>query len=88
MQITNEQFLELSADIAGAWLEDAYLDDVCQEEDNGDMHYTNDAQDRFNDILDTVQDMLKDPNAYEDLRMIQNVLENYDSYFGKDALDF
>ena len=60
MQITNEQFLELSADIAGAWLEDAYLDDVWQEEDNGDMHYTNDAQDRFNDILDTVQDMLND----------------------------
>jgi len=60
MQITNEQFLELSADIAGAWLEDAYLDNVWQEEDNGDMHYTNDAQDRFNDILDTVQDMLND----------------------------
>ena len=60
MQITNEQFLELSADIAGAWLEDAYLDDVWQEEDNGDMHYTNDAQDRFNDILDTVQDMLNE----------------------------
>ena len=60
MQITNEQFLELSADIAGAWLEDAYLDDVWQEEDNGDMRYTDDAQDRFNDILDTVQDMLND----------------------------
>ena len=58
MQITNEQFLELSADIAGAWLEDAYLDDVWLEEDNGDMRYTDDAQDRFNDILDTVQDML------------------------------
>ena len=65
MQITNEKvlmfnekFLELSADIAGAWLEDAYLDNVWQEEDNGDMRYTDDAQDRFNDILDTVQDML------------------------------
>ena len=58
--ITNEQFLELSADIAGAWLEDAYLDNVWQEEDNGDMRYTDDAQDRFNDILDTVQDMLND----------------------------
>ena len=45
MQITNEQFLELSADIAGAWLEDAYLDNVWQEDHNGDMHYTNDAQD-------------------------------------------
>ena len=60
MQITNEQFLELSADIAGAWLEDAYLDNIWQEEDNGDMRYTDDAQDRFNDILDTVQDMLND----------------------------
>ena len=56
--LTNEQFLNLSADIAGAWLEDAYLDNVWQEEDNGDMRYTDDAQDRFNDILDTVQDML------------------------------
>jgi len=56
--ITNEQFLELSADIAGAWLEDAYLDNVWQEEDNGDMRYTDDAQDRFNDILDTVQVIL------------------------------
>tara|TARA_R100000988_G_scaffold60770_1_gene30407 strand:- start:463 stop:705 length:243 start_codon:yes stop_codon:yes gene_type:complete len=60
MQITNEQFLELSADIAGAWLEDAYLDDIWQEDDNGDERYTDDAQDRFNDILDTVQDMLND----------------------------
>ena len=58
MQITNEQFLELSADIAGAWLEDAYLDNVWQEEDNGDVRYTDDAQDRFNDILDTVQGIL------------------------------
>ena len=58
--LTDEQFLELSADIAGAWLEDAYLDNVWQEEDNGDMRYTDDAQDRFNDILDTVQDMLND----------------------------
>ena len=60
MQITNEQFLELSADIAGAWLEDAYLDDIWQEDDNGDERYTDDAQDRFNDILDTVQDILND----------------------------
>ena len=60
MQITNEQFLELSADIAGAWLEDAYLDNIWQEEGNGDVRYTEVAQDRFNDILDTVQDMLND----------------------------
>ena len=60
MQITNEQFLELSADIAGAWLEDAYLDNIWLKDDNGDERYTVDAQDRFNDILDTVQDMMLD----------------------------
>lgn len=57
---TNEQFLELSADIAGAWLEDAYLDDIWLEDDNGDERYTDDAQDRFNDILDTVQGILNE----------------------------
>ena len=60
MQITNEQCQELSADIAGAWLEDAYLDNIWQEEGNGDVRDTEVAQDRFNDILDTVQDMLND----------------------------
>lgn len=49
---------------------------------------TLDGKTYLSERYDTVQDMLKDPNAYEDLRMIQNVLENYDSYFGKDALDF
>lgn len=58
--LTDEQFLELSSDIAGAWLEDAYLDNVWQEEDNGDMRYTDDAQDRFIDILNTVQDILNE----------------------------
>ena len=49
---------------------------------------TLDGKTYLSERYDTVQDMLKDPNAYEDLRMIQNVLENYDSFFGKDALDF
>ncbi len=49
---------------------------------------TLDGKTYLSERYDTVQDMLKDPNAFEDLRMIQNVLENYDSYFGKDALDF
>ena len=58
MQITNEQYLELSAEIAGVWLEDAYLGDIWQKDDSGDERYTDDAQDRFNDILDTVQCVL------------------------------
>jgi len=58
--LTDEQFLELSADIADAWLEDAYLDNVWLEDDNGCERYTDDAQDRFIDILDTVQGMLNE----------------------------
>ena len=66
MQITNEQFLELSADIAGAWLEDAYargdaeFNDIWLKDENGNEYYTEVAQNRFNDILDTVQDMMLD----------------------------
>lgn len=59
--MTEEQFVELSATIAGAWLEDAYLDNVWDaytEDDNGDEVYTEEAQDRFNDIYDTVQNIM------------------------------
>ena len=58
--MTGEQFNELSATIAGAWLEDAYLDNVWTMDANGDEVYTEDAQDRFNDIYDTVQNILQD----------------------------
>ena len=56
--MTEEQFVELSATIAGAWLEDAYLDNVWAEYENGDEVYTEEAQDRFNDIYDTVQNIM------------------------------
>jgi glutathionylspermidine synthase len=56
--MTEEQFVELSATIAGAWLEDAYLDNAWTEDENGDEVYTEDAQDRFNDIYDTVQNIM------------------------------
>ena len=59
MNISNETFLELSAEIAEAWMNDAYLDDIYVEDDNGDERYTEEAQDRFNDILDEVQAILE-----------------------------
>ena len=58
MNISNETFLELSAEIAEAWMNDAYLDDIYVEDENGDERYTEEAQDRFNDILDEVQAIL------------------------------
>lgn len=59
MKISNETFLELSAQIAEAWLHDAYLDEIYVEDENGDERYTEEAQDRFNDILDEVQIILE-----------------------------
>lgn len=56
--MTEEQFVELAATIAGAWLEDAYLDNVWTLDDNGDEVYAEEAQDRFNDIYDTVQNIM------------------------------
>ena len=56
--MTEEQLVELSATIAGAWLEDAYLDNVWTLDDNGDEVYTEEAQDRFNDMYDRVQNIM------------------------------
>ena len=58
MNISNQTFLELSAEIAEAWMNDAYLDDIYVEDENGDERYTEEAQDRFNDILHEVQVIL------------------------------
>ena len=58
MKMKTENFLELCSDIAGAWLNDAYLDDIWEEKENGDEVYTEDAQDRFNGILDLVEQIL------------------------------
>jgi len=59
MKISNQTFLELSAELAEAWMNDAYLDDIYVEDENGDERYTEEAQDRFNDILDEVQAILE-----------------------------
>jgi HEPN domain-containing protein len=59
MNISNQTFLELSAELAEAWMNDAYLDDIYVEDENGDERYTEEAQDRFNDILDEVQAILE-----------------------------
>ena len=59
MNISNQTFLELSAEIAEAWMNDTYLDDIYVEDENGDERYTEEAQDRFNDILDEVQAILE-----------------------------
>jgi hypothetical protein len=62
--MTEEQLVELSATIAEAWLEDihdfnARLGSPWTLDENGDEVFTEDAQDRFNHIFDTVQNIIQ-----------------------------
>ena len=62
--MTEEQLVELSATIAGAWLEDVHdfnarLGSPWTLDENGDEVFTEDAQERFNEIFDTVQNIIQ-----------------------------
>jgi len=61
-----EKYIELTADLADAILCDTYLDDVLIEEDNGDIRYTEGAQERFNEHLDMVCDKLSAYGIYKE----------------------
>jgi len=61
--MTEEQFVELSATIAGAWLEDIHdfyapWGSPFTLDENGDEVYSREAQDRFNNIYDRVQNIM------------------------------
>ena len=60
--ITHEDFLELSSDIAEAITENLIgnTDLVCiwNEDDNGDLRLTDEAQDIFNEYLEIVQNCI------------------------------
>lgn len=58
MILSVERYIELTADLADAILCDTYLDDVLIEHENGDIRYTEEAQDRFNEHLDMVCEKL------------------------------
>jgi len=58
MILPAETYIELTADLADAILCETYLDDILTEEDNGDIRYTKNAQERFNEHLDMVCEKL------------------------------
>ena len=58
MILSAEKYLELTADLADAILCDTYLDDVLIEHENGDIRYTEEAQNRFEEHLDMVCEKL------------------------------
>ena len=66
MILPAETYIELTADLADAILCDTYLGDVLTEEDNGDIRYTEEAQERFNEHLDMVCDKLSAYNIYKE----------------------
>ncbi len=57
--ILQSDFVELYSTIGGAWLEDAYLDPLWDESDPENITYTEEAQDRFNEITDQLDGILR-----------------------------
>ena len=57
--ISKEAFVELYSTIGEAWLEDAYLDPIWDESDPENVTYTEEAQDRFNEITDKLDGFLR-----------------------------
>ena len=57
--ISQSAFVELYSTIGGAWLEDAYLDPIWDESDPENITYTEEAQDRFNEITDKLDPILR-----------------------------
>ena len=58
IKIPNSQYLQLTTELAAAILDDAALDDIWIIGDNGDITYTEEAQDRFNEIIDMVDSIM------------------------------
>ena len=66
MILPEETYIELTTDLADAILCETYLDDILTEEDNGDIRYTEEAQERFNEHLDMVCDKLSAYGIYKE----------------------
>ena len=62
--MNKDEFVELSAVVAGYVLEQSYLDYPYMTQANGDVTYTEEAQEEYNRHYGTVQDIL---GAYFDV---------------------
>lgn len=66
--IPKPQFLELTTDIAAAWLEYASLDPITETDENGDERYTEEKQSEFCYILEQVESFLNACGVHGDER--------------------
>ena len=54
MILSVEKYLELTSCLAAKILNNTYLDEILTEDENGDIRYTEEAQEQFNEHLDMV----------------------------------
>jgi hypothetical protein len=59
-------YIGLTCDLAGAWLESTYLDPMYQIDDQGGESYTDEAQEVFNDWCDIVQEILASNRIFKE----------------------
>lgn len=60
MKMKTDKYVELRSDIADAWLKDNFLGPIYEEQENGDIIFTEKAQDRYIDIVNIVEHILED----------------------------
>lgn len=65
--IPRDLFVELTANIAKRFLDETFGGDVIQRAENGDLHFTEAAQDEFNNYYDLVSEMLERILEVEDI---------------------
>lgn len=58
MKMKTDNYVELRSDIAEAWLNDNFLEPIYEEQENGDIIFTEKAQDRYIDIVNIVEQIL------------------------------
>jgi hypothetical protein len=56
--IPTHVWVQLYAELANWHVEESALDNPWQEDENGDESYTKEAQDKFNDASDAVEEIL------------------------------
>ena len=59
-------YIGLTCELAGAWLESTYLDPMYQEDDEGGESYTEEAQEVFEDWLSIVEGILAENRIFKE----------------------
>lgn len=59
-------YIGLTCDLAGAWLEATYLDPMYQTDSEGSESYTDEAQDVFNYWLSIVEEVMTSNRIFKD----------------------